>query len=273
LTETCRNENAPALKTDWFLVGLFALSLGVALSKLPMMPTSSLCASFFSLTDLPVQFHKSAEGVLFVSSGALVVVLFRLTLGIRVLGLFRPILVAMAFDIIGIPISLAFLLFALLVTVALRPLLKTGHSYARVGVLLSLAAALLFVPLMAGKWWDVAWLREISFFPVIALCLTCESFAKVLGNDGVHEAIWRALTTLLAALVIVALMGLPGMLELFLRFPELLLVQAGCILLINKHLDFRLLEGANPLAVWPAGPTWRATSEPTVPLDQPKPSE
>jgi hypothetical protein len=57
----------------------------------------------------------------------------------------------------------------------------------------------------------------------------------------------------LAALIIVALSSLPGTLELFLRFPELLLVQAGCILLINKYLDFRLLEGVNPLVAWPWG--------------------
>jgi len=96
------------VKRDWLLVALFALPLAIALAKLPMLPTSSVWAGMFSLADLPAQFHKSAENVLFVPLGALVVVLFRLTLGLRVLGLFRPILVAMAFDIIGIPISLAF---------------------------------------------------------------------------------------------------------------------------------------------------------------------
>lgn len=256
MSETCRNKNASAdaaPKTDWLLVGLFVLPLGVALAKLPMLSTSSISASFVSLTELPAQFHKSAESVVFVSLGAVFVVLFRLTLGVRVLGLLRPILLAMAFDTVSIPISLAFLLFVLLVVVALRPLLKTDHSYARVAVLLSLAAALLFAPLTAGEWWHIAWLREIAFFPVIALCLTCESFAKVLNQNGVREAIWRAFTTVLAALIIVALTSLPGTLELFLRFPELLLVQAGCILLINKYLDFRLLEGVNPLVAWPWG--------------------
>jgi len=114
--------------------------------------------------------------------------------------------------------------------------------------LLSLASALLFAPLMAGKWWHVDWLREIVFFPVIALCLTCESFAKVLDEDGIREAVWRTFTTVVAASVIVSLTSLPGVVELFLRFPELLLVQAGCILLINKYLSLRVFEGANPLA-------------------------
>src|SRR5215831_9313545 len=236
------------MKRDWLLVALFALPLAIALAKLPMLPTSSVWAGMFSLADLPAQFHKSAENVLFVPLGALVVVLFRLTLGLRVLGLFRPILVAMAFEIIGIPISLAFLLFVLVIIVVLRSLLTTDHTYSRVAILLSLASALLFAPLMAGDWWHIAWLREIVFFPVIALCLTCESFAKVLDKEGIGEAVWRTVVTVLAAVAITSFINFPGVVELILRFPELLLVQAGCILLINKYLDLRLFEGVYPLA-------------------------
>jgi hypothetical protein len=51
----------------------------------------------------------------------------------------------------------------------------------------------------------------------------------------------------------------------------LLLAQAGCILLINKYLAFRLFEGTNPLAAWPAETATSATSaiaERAVPLDR-----
>src|SRR5262245_9055538 len=241
-----------AMKAHWLLVALFALPLGVMLAKLPMLPTSAFWSSFLSLADLPTPFQKIAEDVLLVPLGGLVVVIFRLTLGLRVLGLFRPILIALAFRIVGVPVSLGLLLFALLVIVLLRPMLKTNHSYARIAVLLSLASALLFAPLIAGKWWDIAWLREVALFPVIALCLTCESFAKVLDRAGIREAAWRTITTVSAAVIILGLTSLPGILELFLRFPEMLLLQAGCILLINKHLAFRLFEGKNLFVVQPA---------------------
>jgi hypothetical protein len=266
--------NAPVDATaDWLLVALFALPFGVALAKLPMFPTSSVCVSFFSLVDLPAHFHTAVEAVLFVPVGALVVVLFRLTLGLQVLGLFRPILMAIAFAAVGIPISLAFLLFVLIIIVVLRPLLTTDHNYSRVAVLLSLVSALLFAPLMAGKWWDVAWLRDIVFFPVIALCLTCESFAKVLGRNGIREAVWRTFTTAAAACVIVSLVSLPGVLDVFLRFPELLLVQAGCILLINRYLDFRVFEGANPLAMKTTEVAASPATERVVPVEQLNPRE
>jgi len=267
-----RNASGDAT-ADWLLVAFFALPFVVALAKLPMFPTSSVCVAFFSLVDLPAHYHKAVEAVLFVPVGALVVVLFRLTLGLRVLGLFRPILMAMAFAAIGIPISLAFLLFVLVIIVALRPLLTTDHNYSRVAVLLSLASALLLAPLMAGKWWDVAWLRDIVFFPVIALCLTCESFAKVLGQDGLREAVWRTLTTAAAAFVIVSVVSRPGVLDLFLRFPELLLVQAGCILLINRYLDLRVFEGANPLGVKTADAAASPATDRVIPVEQLNPRE
>jgi len=241
-----------AMKAHWLLVALFALPLGVMLAKLPMLPTSAFWSSFLSLADLPTPFQKIAEDVLLVPLGGLVVVIFRLTLGLPVLGLFRPILIALAFQIVGVPISLGLLLFALLVIVVLRPMLKANHNYARIAVLLSLASALLFAPLIAGKWWDIAWLREVALFPVIALCLTCESFAKVLDRAGICEAAWRTVTTVSAAVIILGLTSLPGILEFFLRFPEMLVMQAGCILLINKYLAFRLFEGKNPFVARPA---------------------
>lgn len=236
-----------AAKPDILLWVLLVVPLCLAAAKLPLFPTSPLLTNFLSLSDVPAHFHGAVKTVLIVTLGALTVVAFRLILGIQVLGLFRPILLAMAFDVIGVPMSMAFLVCALAIIVALRSLLRTDHNYARVAVLLSLVSALLLVPLIIGRWWGTAWLMQLALFPVIALCLTCESFAKILDREGVAEAVWRAVTTIMVALVITVMTETSGTVALFLHFPELLLVQAGCILLINKHLDFRVFEGINPL--------------------------
>lgn len=250
-------------KSDLLIAVLLIAPLWLVIGKAPILPTSPFLSSFLSLSDLPHHLHVVVKNVLFVPLGALVVVLFRLTLGIPVLGLFRPILIAIAFDIIGIPIGVTFLFLTLVVIVLLRPLLASDHSYARVAVLLSLVAAILLVPLILGKWWDIEDLRQISQFPVIALCLTCESFAKVVDRQGLREAMWRTTATVIAAALIMVLTTMSGILELFLRFPELLLIQAGAILLISKHLDLRLFEGINPLAIRPApDPIETMTSQP-----------
>lgn len=230
------------------LAALFLIPLALAIGRLPFLPTSSFLTGYFSLAHLSDHFRAALENVLFVPTGALVVVIFRLTLGIQMLGLFRPILLAIAFNIIGIPISVAFLVVVLTFIVFLRPFLSTDHNYARIAVMLSIAATLLLIPLIVGSWLRVAWLMKIADFPVIALCLTCESFARVLEREGVREAIWRTLTTAFVAAIITTLTSLSGVLDLFLHFPELLMAQAGCIMLINKHLDIRLFENTQPPA-------------------------
>jgi len=230
---------------------LFAMPLAVAVGRLPFLPTSSFLADYCSLAHLSGQFPEVVENVLLVPLGALVVVIFRLTLGVQMLGLFRPILLAIAFNIIGIPVSAAVLITALTVIVLLRAALNADHNYARIAVMLSIAASLLLIPLIIGNWLQVAWLMKIVDFPIVALCLTCESFAKVLDRQGIREAIWRTLTTAVAATVITVLTTMSGILELFLRFPELLMAQAGCIMLISKYLNIRLFERAQSPAPKP----------------------
>jgi uncharacterized protein with transglutaminase domain len=226
---------------------LFALPLLLVVAKVSGAPGSELVAKAISATDLSPHLRQVAENILLIPLGAVVVVAVRLTLGLRVLGLFRPILLAMAFGAIGVPLGLAFLIPVLAFVVVLRPLLRTDHSYARVAVLLSLVASFLMLPLIVGHSWDIGWLQRLAGFPIIALCLTCESFAKVANAEGSREAVWRAFTTVAAAIVIMAIAHVRGAVDLFLRFPELLLAQAGCVLLINKYLSLRLLDGFNPL--------------------------
>jgi hypothetical protein len=236
------------------LAVLLLVPLAFVIGRQPFLPTASFLEAYFSLTDLSGQVRTVVENVLLVPLGALVVVIFRLTLGLQMLGFFRPILLAIAFNIIGIPISVAFLIAVLTFIVLLRPLLRADHNYARLAVMLSIAATLLLIPLIVGNWLQIAWLMKIADFPVIALCLTCESFAKVLDRQGIGEAIWRTLTTVIAAAVITALTSLSGVLDLFLHFPELLMAQAGCIMLIGKHLNIRLFEITKPTALKPVRP-------------------
>ena len=82
---------------------------------------------------------------------------------------------------------------------------------------------------------------------------------------GRYSVLWR--TPVLAG------MRLPGVLNLFLNFPELLLAQAGCILLISRYLAFRLLEGTNPLAASPLQAATQPVSQRTGALDRLEPGE
>ena len=225
---------------------ILVVPLLIALGKLPGSPVSARFSDLFSLASTPKHLQNHLEYVFFVPLSAVVVSLFRLTLGLRVLGFFRPILIAIAFRAIGIPLGVAFLAVVLAAVTLLWPVIRTLPYYARVPVLLSLVALFLLVPVAAARWFPAGWLLHLAYFPIIALCLVSDGFAKLLESKGPAQATWRAATTIAAAVVITVVSELPGAMRLPLRYPELLLAQMGVVLLLGRFCAWNLLDGWNP---------------------------
>ncbi len=240
-----RTKLAP--RADWLLAALIVGPLLVMIGRLAPLPTSELFSAFLSVDHLPEKARHVVSSIFFVPIGAMLVVAFRRTLGLKVLGFFRPILIAMAFASTGILLGTACLVLFLSFVAGVRPLLAGTPYNTRIPVLLSLVAAMLALLLMTGAWWQAPWLERAAYFPVIALCLACESFARVLERDGLAEAGWQTVTTLLCAVAIAAIAAWPGFMQFMMHMPELLFLEAGAILLLARHLSFRLLEGWNPL--------------------------
>jgi len=227
---------------------LFILPLMLTVGKWSVFPTSALLTRFASLADVPAAMHARLLYVLFVPLGAVLVVFCRLTLGIRILGPFRSILIAVAFQITGILLGLIFLTIVIAVIVLVRPLLKAIHLpyFARVSVIMSAVSAIMVITILMGTWLEADHLRRTAYFPIVVLCLTGEGFSRTLTKEGARSAIWRGAMTALLAVLITLLTSIPGLRQLMLRFPELLIVQLGCIVVISEYLDLRLLQWINP---------------------------
>jgi len=264
---TVETENAtPAHESSWLLAALLLVPSAIVIAKLPLFPTARWLNEVLSLSDLSPRLQVHTEFVLFVPLSAIVVCLFRLTLGLPVLSLFRPILTALAFRIVGIPLGLAFLVIVLGGVVLIKPLLKEAHYYVRVPLVLSLAAACVLVPLMLDKWWHAQALRHLAYFPLINLALICEAFTKILNDKGLRAAMWPTINAVLAAIVITVVAGIPGAMHLLLSYPEVLILQGGIVLMIGKYLDLQLFAGRNPFMPKPAVAGDTQLSSPTTQL-------
>ena len=240
-----RDANGPG----WLFAILLLLPALIMIGKYPLFPTSAAFTSWFSLADLPKHVQTHVEYMLFVPLSAVVVAFFRLTLGIPVLSLFRPILTAIAFRMMGVPIGLTFLALVLGTVVVMRPLLQGRHYYARVPVLLSIVASFMVVPLMLTRHWHDLWLQHLAYFPLISLSLICEGFTKTLEEKGLAEAAWPTLNTVMVGMVINWIATFHGILHLLVRFPELLILQIGVVFLIEKYMHIGILEGKNPFLI------------------------
>lgn len=229
---------------------LFIVPLLVMVGKWSVLPTSGFFLHIFSLADIPENMQNRVAYILFVPFGATLVVFFRLVLGIRLLGPFRSILIAVAFQITGVLFGLIFLVAVISIVVVIRPFVKAIRVpyFARVSVILSAVASIMIIALLSSEWLDIEWLSRVVYFPIVVLCLTGEGFARTLSREGVRSALWRGTMTALVAVLITLLSQINGFRNLFLYFPELLIVQIGCIVAIAEFFDLRLLAWLNPPA-------------------------
>ena len=245
-------------------IALIVIPLAIVATKL--LDGSQLTAIRTSLEPLPKAARKHAEYLLFVPLSTALVAFFRLSFGIRVLSVFRPALIAIAFQRTGLPLGLTFLALALTTVAALQTLLKGRDYYERVPMIVVLVVILMTASLVGFEHLHDGWMMRLAYFPVIALCLTCESFASTLSKSGLAEALWRAITTTALGALLMAITRIPGLMAALVRYPELLFVEAGFVLVVAEQLNCRLLEGFNPLSASLDRGRRPAASTPQIPL-------
>jgi hypothetical protein len=230
------------------MVILFALPLLILIGKWSALPTSTFLNEHVSLLGLGPDLQFKLRQILFVPSGALLVVLVRLTLGLRVLGPFRSILLAVAFQITGAILGLFFLTATILAVLAVQSPVKGMKLpfFGRTTTMLSFVAALMVLGVLVGIWLDIDVMQKIVFLPVVVLSLVADAFGRTLRNEGLASALWRGTMTALIAVVLAAVESIPAVSTLLLKYPELLLVQIGAIIVVSKFLAFRYLDWLNP---------------------------
>jgi len=228
----------------------------VIIGKSSTSPASEWLWQWCSFVHHPAALTHRLEYVLFVPLGAAVVVFFRLTLGVRLLGPFRSNLIAVAFQMTGILLGLFLLVVIIGIIVALRPLLKTLRLpyFARISVMLGTVSLIMILAILASERWGMKLVENVAYFPIVVICLTAEGFARTLIKEGWGSALWRGSMTALVAALIALASAASGLSRLLTHYPELLLAQVGVIVLIAQHFDWRLLEKFNPAAKKPKRP-------------------
>lgn len=246
----------------WSLV--FGLPLLIVLARTLPLGTLSTGASAVTLADLPPEVVAQIGYVMAIPLGAVIVVIARVSLGLRLMGPFRPILIAVALQMTGIVTGLLFLFATFILIALIRPLVKAQKLpyFARTALLLSIVALFSILVLLTGKWLDLGALLALAHFPIVVLCLAAEAFARTLSGEGLRSAAWRGALTAATASLITLLLALPGVLPILIAHPELVLVMIGMAALIGKHFAFRALDHLNPKPVKPKTTGRRARRKP-----------
>ena len=198
----------------------------------------------YSLLRLPIQTQSVYRVLLLIPIGAFIMVLLRNVIGVKTIGTFMPVLVALAFRETRLLAGLVLFLLVVAVGVGLRfimdrlLLLMVPRLAA---VLVIVVLCLLAVSILSHRLGLEVGL-SVALFPIVILTIAIERFSIVLEEVGAREAVHQGLGTLAVAALAYLVMGLDTVEYLVFVFPELLLVVLAGILIVGRYTGYRLFE-------------------------------
>ena len=203
---------------------------------------------WLSFDHLPSHLQHRVLHLLFTPMGALIVVLFRLTLGLRVLGPFRSVLLGIAFQTTGILVGVALYVTVICAVVGLRPGVKRLKMpyFGRASAMMVCVTLMVTGLLIIGEAFGVRELINAAYFPIVVLTLAGGAFGTTLKKEGAPSACWRAGSTAAAATIITLISMIPWLQQVMLRYPELMLLFLAAMIVSSKLLAFRVLQFLNP---------------------------
>ncbi len=198
----------------------------------------------FNIYSLPVEKQAVFKLLLLVPIGALVVVLFRVLIGIRTSGTFMPVLIAMAFMQTTLLTGVALLSALVIVGLWIRSYLSQLDllMVSRIAAVLIVVVILMAVFSVISHKLGLEQMLNMTFFPMVILAWTIERLSITWEEDGAQEVAIQGLGSLVVAIAAYLAMINPLVGHLTYNFPELLLVVLGIILLLGQYSGYRLNE-------------------------------
>lgn len=198
----------------------------------------------FSLFGLPVKTQEVYRVLVVVPLGILLLVVLRNIVGVKSLGTFMPVLIALAFR--ETQLVWGIILFGSVVATGL--LFRFYLEQLKLLLVPRIAAVLIFVLMLMAVLSvltnALGFERGLSvaLFPMVILAMTIERVSVLWDERGAKEAIMQAIGSLMIAALCYLVMTIPLVEHVFFTFPELLLVLLAVTILIGRYTGYRLLE-------------------------------
>lgn len=176
--------------------------------------------------------------------GAMVTVIFRNVVGLRIFGTFFPALIAVACRGSGLLWGLAGLAIVLAVAGGARYFLNRMNLLhtPKLAIMLTLVI-LTMIALSAGAVaYNVGTLAYVSLFPIAVMTLTAERFAVTIEEEGWGRAVLISAQTVIVVAACFLVMESSALQAVFLAFPELLLAVVAVDLWLGCWMGLRLVE-------------------------------
>ena len=203
--------------------------------------------SFFAnlgVHRLPIEEQSMFKLLLLLPLGAVVVVFFRVLIGIRTSGTFMPILIALVFlQTSLLPGLIAF------ISVVMFGLLLRGYLsqlnlllVARIAALIVLVIFVISALSVIGYQLGYSTGMIITFFPLIIIAWTIERLSILWEEEGPRQVLIQGGGSMFVAVVAYLLMQARIVQHLTFNFPELNLLVLALILSMGQYTGYKLTE-------------------------------
>lgn len=198
----------------------------------------------YSLYSLPTSTQELYKILLMVPVGVFILVVLRNLVGLKGLGSFMPVLIALAFRettlLWGIALFASVTMIGLLLRLWLENL-KLLLAPRLAAILMIVILLMAFISVVSHKLGFERGL-SVALFPIVILTMTIERVSIIWDERGPSAAIREAIQSLVIASLCYLVMSLPGLQHLFFTFPELVLFLLAATLVIGRYSGYRLLE-------------------------------
>lgn len=198
----------------------------------------------FSIYALPVEKQAIFKLLLLVPIGGLIVVIFRVLVGLRTSGTFMPVLIALAFIQTTLLTGIAILITLVIAGLWIRSYLSRMDMLmvSRITAVLIVVVILMAAFSVLSYKLGLDQILNITFFPMIILAWTIERMSITWEEDGAREVFIQGGGSLAVAVCAYLAMTNNLVEHLTYNFPESLLVVLGVILLLGQYSGYRLSE-------------------------------
>ncbi len=197
-----------------------------------------------SIHSLPIAEQAVFKTLLLLPVGALVVVFFRVLIGLRTSGTFMPVLIALAFlEMSWLPGLITFLLIVS-IGLVLRQLLAYLNLLlvARVAVVIVCVIGLMAFMAVISFHAGINTGMQVTLFPMIILAWTIERMSILWEEEGPKEVMIQGAGSLITASAAFVVMDHMLIRYWLFNFPGMQLIVMAMILLVGSYTGYRLLE-------------------------------
>ena len=198
----------------------------------------------YSLLSLPPSAQQVFKIILAIPIGAFLLTLVHNVIGLRTIGTFMPVLIAIAFRDTHLLWGVCLFTLVVSIGVVVRLYLGSLHLLAvprLASILIVVVFTMVAISLLSTRFGLLQGL-SVALFPMVIMTMTVERVSIVWDERGPAEMLRLSITSLAVAAIIYPAMLNAYVGHLCLVFPELLLVVLACTLLLGHYSGYRLLD-------------------------------